>query len=228
MQNCVASKKITIYYFLVSLILSISFCHAHSQDAIITVTHYLFPEFTKGTILMKTGTKQDIMLNYNSLTAEMVFEEKGQKLAIGNEAKLKIDTIFIHNRKFVVVNNTFLELLHHADFLVYAEHKCRLTMPGSPVGYGGTSHTASVTSLSSLNTDGRFYQLKLPNDYQTNAYTHYWIKKNGKMTEVANMRQLRRLYSNKRAEYNTFTNQHDVSFEDTGSIVQLIQFLESN
>ncbi len=228
MQNCVVPKKIALYYILISLTLSISFFHAHAQGGVITVEHYLYPEFTKGVVLMKTGVNQDVMLNYNSLTEEMVFEDKGQKLAIGDEAKQSIDTIFINNRRFVVVNNAFLELLHHADFHIYADHKCRLSMPGSPVGYGGTSHTASVTSLSSLNADGQFYQLKLPDSYETKAYTHYWIKKNGMMTEFTNMRPLRRFYNNKRAEYNAYTNQHNVSFEDPESIVQLILHLESN
>ena len=46
------------------------------------ITSYLFPEFTWGVLLMKAGTKYDHILNYYSITEEMIFENNGKKMAM--------------------------------------------------------------------------------------------------------------------------------------------------
>jgi hypothetical protein len=44
------------------------------------------------------------LLNYNSLTEEMIFENNGKKLAIGKGELELVDTVFIKDRKFVILN----------------------------------------------------------------------------------------------------------------------------
>ena len=62
-----------IYCTLISGLISIS---SYAQPEYIEMTHYLFPEFTQGVILMKSGIRNDALLNYNSLTEQMIFEKK--------------------------------------------------------------------------------------------------------------------------------------------------------
>ncbi|MGD0343322.1 MAG: hypothetical protein ABSA76_16605 [Bacteroidales bacterium] len=57
---------------------------ASSQEQEKEISHYIFPSFTKGKILLKTGLTQEVMLNYNSITEEMVFEANGTRLALAN------------------------------------------------------------------------------------------------------------------------------------------------
>lgn len=203
------------------------FCQStYSQGQLVEITHYLFPDFIKGSVFMKSGVKQATMLNYNTLTEEMVFQDRGKVLAIGDESVADIDSIIILDRKFVPVNSKFFELLHESGHQLFAEHKCRVNMPGSPVGYGGTSHTSSVTSVSSLQSDGLFYQLKLPDNYETKPYTNYWIKKEGELIQFINMRQLRRIYSSKRSLFDAFVKEHDVKYDNEESLIFLINHME--
>ena len=59
---------------------------------------YVFPAFVSGTVLQKNGGATDGILNYNTLTQEMLFLQNGIKTVLdaGN-----IDTVYIQNKKFI-------------------------------------------------------------------------------------------------------------------------------
>jgi hypothetical protein len=183
MRNRIFSNYRILKTILLSLGLCVFFLPSYSQNEKIELSHYLFPDFIRGSVFLSSGVKQATILNYNTLTEEMVFQDRGRILAIGEESLAKIDSITIEGRKFVPIDNKFFEILHESGHNVLAEHKCRVNMPGRQVGYGGTSHTSSVTSVSSLQADGLFYQLKLPDNYETQPYTNYWIEKGGELTQ---------------------------------------------
>jgi hypothetical protein len=177
---------------------------------------------------MKNGIKNKALLNYNSLTEEMIFQDKGKMLAIGNTELELVDTVFIKDRKFFTLNNKFFEFISHSKCDLYAEHKCSLILPGQPAAYGGTSQTSAITSYSLLNSGGRLYELKLPEDYEIKPYTYYWLKKNGELNEFMNMKQLMKLYDDKKDLFKAYIKKHDVKYDNQESIVQFIKYLETN
>ena len=59
-----------VFFF---LIFNLSLSAAYSQSEVIEDYHYLFPEFTQGVVLMKSGTKNNALINYNLLTEETFF-----------------------------------------------------------------------------------------------------------------------------------------------------------
>jgi hypothetical protein len=213
--------------FFYLLIFSLSFTTSFSQKKATEFSHYLFPEFTQGIILMKNGINNKALLNYNSLTEEMVFKDKSKMLAIGKSELEHIDTVFIMDRKFITLNNKFVELISHSKCDLFAEHKCSLIPPGKPSGYGGTSQTSAITSITSINSGGRLYELELPDDYEIKPYTFYWLKKNGELNMFINMKQLRNLYDDKKDLFKAYVKKHDVKYDNQESIVQLIKYLET-
>jgi hypothetical protein len=214
-----------LYYL---LIFSLSITLAYSQEKSKELSHYLFPEFTQGIVLMKNGTENKALLNYNSLTEEMVFKDKGKMLAIGKPQLEQVDTVFIRNRKFFTQNNKFVELILHSTSDLYAEHKCKLIPPGKPAGYGGTSETSAVSSYSSLSSGGRVYDLKLPDDYKVEPYTFYWLKRNGELNKFTSIKQLMKLYDDKEDLGKAYDKKYNVKYNDQESIVQFIKYLETN
>ena len=216
-------------HFYCILISSLIFISSYAQSNYIETSHYLFPEFTQGVILMKAGTRNNAMLNYNSLTEEMIFENNGQKKAIGINEILLVDTVFIKDRKFVALNGEFVELVYHSKWDLYVEHKCKVEEQGKPAGYGGTSQTGAATSVSSLYTQGRVvYDLKLPDDYKTKPYSIYWLKKNGELYKFMNMRELKKLYEDKKELFKKYLKINRVKYQDQEGIIQLIGYMESN
>ena len=208
---------------------SVSFLICISTFSQTEITHYVFPEFNEGIILMKTGIKNIALLNYNSLTHEMVFEKKGEKLAITEDEIRQVDTVFISDRKFIVLSNKFVELVYHSkNHDLYVEHRCNLRAPGKPAGYGGTSETGSVTTYSNLNFGGNVYNLTLPDGYETESYPYYWITKKGELEKIINMRQLKKLFRDKEDLFKDYLKANDVQYENQEDVIQLIVYLESN
>lgn len=214
--------KQVIYVFILSILTITGF----AQVKILEVTHYLFPEFTNGLVLMKSGVRNEVLLNYNSLTEEMIFENKGTKLAL-NQLEL-IDTIYVDNRKFFPLNNKFVELIFNSKYCLIGENKCSLKGPGKPAAYGGTSETSATTTYSSYFSSGQVYELKLPENYETKPYTDYLLKKDGKLNKFISIRQLAKLFRDKEEIFKEYVSKHDVKYDNQESLVELIRFLEVN
>ena len=94
------------------VIIGLIFISSYAQNEVQGITHYLFPEFIQGTILMKAGDTRETLLNYNSLTEEMIFETNGRKLAIAPRDIVRMDTIYINNRKFIPMEDYFIEIIY--------------------------------------------------------------------------------------------------------------------
>lgn len=194
------------------------------QGRAIEVTHYVFPEFTNGTVLMKSGLKNMAKMNYNSLTEEMLFESNGTRLAFSQPEN--IDTVYIGGRKFFPLQKKFVELIYHNKYDLYAVHKCGIVDPGKPAAYGGTTQTSSTTSVTSLLANGKMYEMKLPDGYQTKPYTNYWLKKDGKLTLCITLRQLSKQFDEKSEILKKYVKENKPDFENEESLIRLIRFLE--
>ena len=210
------------------LILGLIFISSYAQPKHQEITHYLFPEFTQGVVLMNAGEKHEYLLNYNSLTEEMIFENKGKKLAIAQKELARIDTVYIKDRKFIVLNDQFVEFSYQSKWDLYVEYKCKVKVPGKQTGYGGTSKTTAIKSYSSFYSEGMFYQLKLPDDYETEPYTYYWLKKNEELYNFKTMKELKKLYKEKEDLFKPYVKKYGVEYGNQESIILLIEYLESN
>jgi len=210
------------------LILSLSITSAYGQSKGVELSHYIFPEFTTGTVLMKSGQEYKALLNYNSFTEEMIFDNNGKKLAIGKEEKERVDTVYIMNRKFFALNERFVELIYRSGFELYAEYRCNVKYPGKPAAYGGTSETTSVSTYSGIYSGGIMYELKLPDGYTIKPYTNYWLKRDGELKRFVNIKQLIKLFDDKKDLTREYLRTHPVEYEDQESLVQLLKYLESN
>ncbi len=83
---------------------------------------------------MKDGTSYERVLNYNSLTEEMLFENNLNKLAISNQDM--VDTVYVGGKKFFRLDNKFLELIYTSTADLYVERKCKVIQLGVEGGYG--------------------------------------------------------------------------------------------
>jgi hypothetical protein len=211
---------------MILLVISFVLSVAYAQIKVVEVTHYLFPEFTKGVVLMKNGIKNETLLNYNSLTEEMIFENNGTKLAIGQPEL--VDTVFIKGRKFFLLNGKFVELINNSKYKLYAEHKCTVKDPGKPAAYGGTSQTSATSTYSSFFTGGQVYDLKLPEGYETKPFIDYWLVKDGEVSKFLSIRQLAKLFTEKDNLFKEFVKKHDVKYTDQSGIIALIKYMEAN
>lgn len=197
-----------------------------AQNKKIEMTHYIFPEFVQATVKMHAGGKNFSMVNYNSLTEEMIFDANGKKLAMGKLSD--IDTVYIEGRIFIPYQKKFIELIHQNIYELYAVHKCSLMDPGKPAAYGGTSQTTATTSYSSVSSGGQLYELSLLDGYATKPSTEYILLKDGKYNSFLTIKQLSKLFEDQAKIFKEYTKSHKVKYEDQESIVALLSHLEQN
>lgn len=220
------AKVLLKYSLLIQFVLCINLLWVHGQTNLKLVTHYLFPEFTKGVVLMKTGFRNEVVINYNSLTQEMIFETRGTKLALG--LLESIDTVFIADRKFIPKQNYFIELVFKSKYSLYVDHKCKLKDPGKPAGYGGTSQTSAITTYSTYLTGGRAYEMKLPEGFEVQSSIEYWLDKDGKLNKFISIRQLSKLFDEEESLYKAYLKKHEVNYDDRASIIELLRHMGAN
>lgn len=214
-----------IYCILIAnLIISSSYAQLKS----VVKSHYLFPAFTQGVVIMKSGVKNEALLNYNTLTEEMVFKKADKKLAIPKSDIVFIDTVFIADRTFIVLDKQIVEILNDSKWHLYVVYKCKVQEKGQSSGFGGVSETAAINAHSSLITGGAFYELELPNNYKIEPYSFYWLKKNEELKKFVNMNTLKKLYKSKNTLFKTYVKNNNVKYGNQESIIQLIEYLESN
>lgn len=201
---------------------------SYAQPNDVEILHYLFPEFTEGVLLLKTGKKCKGLLNYNALTEELIFENKGKILAIGKNEIQLVDTVKIKDRKFVIMNNKFVEIAYHSKWNLYVEHKCKLEEPGNQSAYGGTSQISAITRYSTISDGASFQQLELPEGYRAIPYMVYWFQKNGQIYKLSNLKAFKKLYKDKKDLMKEYLKANPVKYNDKESIIHLLTYLESN
>ena len=210
------------------VICSLLACSCYAQMQTAAVDHYLFPGFVQGIVLLKNGKTDPKLLNYNCLTEQLVFDNRGRILAAPDDQLQRVDTVYIQERKFIILNGKVVELIDHGSWNLCVEHKCNLKDQGKDVGYGGTSQTSAIDRPSAIRLGGNIYNRQLPEGFETRRYSFYWLMKNGETKQFINMKQLKKIYKDKASLFNAYVKGNEVVFENYQHIVQLIQHMESN
>jgi hypothetical protein len=196
-----------------------------SQVQEIGISHYIFPSFTKGKILLKTGIVKEVVLNYNSLTEEMIFEANGTKLALANPEN--VDTIYISDKKFITSGATYYEVLENLQIPLLIRHLCNLLPPGKASGYGGTSETSSIETTSTFYTSGGAYEMKLPEGYKVKPYVEYNLKVGNDYKRIYSTNTVIKCFPAKKGAIQEFVKKNKTDFKKEEDIRSLIIFCNS-
>ena len=70
--------------------------------------------------------------------------------------------------------------------------------------------------------------MKLPDEYTVEPYSIYWVKKDGEFHQLLNMRELKKLYKDKKDVYKKYLKLNRVKYQDQESMIQFIEYLETN
>lgn len=190
------------------------------------ISHYILEDFTIGLIYMKDGVISRGALNYNSVTEEMLFKDKGRILAIGKSEVDLVDTVVVGGKIFYPYNGKFLEIAYKKDGVeLQVEHKCRVIEPPKPSAFGTTTETANSKSYTNLTANGMFYSLKLPEGFRVVPFKYYWFRDGDSMTKVINTRQLAKYFSKDKAKYDRYMKENKVSFNKAEDITALVKYM---
>jgi len=191
----------------------------------VQITHYVLDTFYNGTILMKSGQMQEYLLNYNTLTNEMIFERAGQRLAIAEPED--VDTVYINNRKFVYVNKKFFEVLATTPVPLFIEYVGSIIKTGSEIGYGMSSSTTGSNGVSSIINGGKMYDLHLPYEYKVKVKKQYWLRKGYNYYKANNTKHIIEVFPDKERLIRDLIKKNKTDFSKPEDITALVVEIQS-
>jgi hypothetical protein len=183
---------------------------------------YLYPEFTRSSVLMKNGRTMNVMLNYNMVSERMVFEQKGEYFDIINPETA--DTVYLNDNLFIYHEGVFLEVVQKGKLPFYIQYRGELIQPPRPAGYGTTSQLTSSNVLSGINTPSGYYNLKLPAGYNVRSSYAYWVNIDGRMADFLGQRQFLKLFPDKASRLKKFIKDSKIRFDKPEDIKKLARF----
>ena len=214
----------------VSLILALFFLFSvvsnaqeNQENKVATRSFYLLPDFKEARILFKTGLEKNAVFNYNVVTEEMVYNNQGEFMALEMPG---IDTIYLAGKKFIPFGKIFYEVVSAPPALLFVRHHSKLINRGKPVGYGGYSQTAATTSLTSVTTNGTFYKLEVPAEFDLNDITSILISRGKQFYEINNTRQLLKAYPEKKAVIKDYVKEHKIDYNNPEDVIKFLLVLQ--
>jgi len=195
---------------------------AQTPDSLVNLPNLLFPKFSWGIVKLKTGERNKAMLNYNTVTQELVFMQKKDFLVLDNPQD--IDSVFLWNKIFIPFEKAFYELAVMAPVTLFIQHKSYVEQPGVPTGFGAKSQTAGPTSVARYYGARGPIDLKLPNDFKVIDDTEYWIKREGGFDNFDNKKQFLKIFPDKEWELSKFIKQRGIDFEKPEKVVELVVY----
>lgn len=188
------------------------------------IPQYLFSEFADGMVVKKNGEKVVTPLNYNVVTEEMIFTRDDKYLALGGVPS--IDTIYLNRMVFLPVDNAFYELAVEGDNRLLVQFTGTVRVEGEDVGYGVTSQTSRISSLSSITNTGGFYNMDLPDNLLITRNITYYTEHDGSMERFVNERAFLKIFRDRKSEMKRLIEDMEVDFGDYNDVVAL--FVEIN
>jgi hypothetical protein len=219
-----AKAKQLIKHAIITMAIMVFIIPARAQtpDSLVNLPNLLFPKFSWGIVKLKSGDKNKAMLNYNTVTQELVFMQKKDFLVLDNPQD--IDSVFLWNKIFIPFDKAFYELAVMAPVTLFIQHKSYVEQPGVPTGFGAKSQTAGPTSVARVYGARGPIDLKLPNDFKVIDDTEYWIKKEGSFDNFDTKKQFLKIFPDKKEELSKFIKERGIDFEKPEKVVELVVY----
>jgi len=193
---------------------------------------FLFPDYQKGNVYFKNHTVVGSLLNYETVTKEMLFKQNDQVLALG--LTQTIDSVVIANRVFVNYEKCeFFEKKSIGNGNIYIQFISTLLPDGKQAGFGGYSQVSNVKSIARMTTTdgGETHQSgELSANERFKAKTHFsfWIKSEGKLIIISSQKQALKAFPNNKQKIQSYFIDHKINFESLNDVTGLLNFCFSS
>ncbi|MXV16012.1 hypothetical protein [Hufsiella ginkgonis] len=189
------------------------------------VEHYVFTNFERGVIKYKTGNPLTAMINYNTLTEEMVFKKGDAYMAMTETAK--IDTVFVAGHKFVPEGETFKEVLQVKDKTLYIRyHSTAVAVVAKAAGAGAISQNASQLSTKSSKGIAGVYNMNIPEEFKITSANECYIKTGkGIYQRITNTKSLEVIYPGRGDDIRKYVKSNHLELNKVADLTQLIEYL---
>jgi hypothetical protein len=217
--------KILRSWVIVFLLLAISLNLQAQLDTVNNPDQFVFPDFSVSVVKMKNGEKIILNLNYDIVNGKMVFIQKEKRYDIINSDA--IDTIYIHELRFVPVGKVFYQVLISGPATLFCQHSGAVKNPSRPAAYGGTSEVSSSTYINNIRLGNDVYRMEKNKEIVIEQKPVLWIRKNNTMYAVTDKKHLLTALPDKQNELKHYIRQNQVKFDNPYQMTDLVKYYNS-
>lgn len=197
------------------------------KDTVSDFRQFLFPEFSEGVVYLKDGTVARVKLNYDEVWDQMQFIE-ADKVIMKIAEPEKVVKIIVSNRTFVYLKNYFVEVISEGPVSLYSRiHQQKIVKKAS--GYGGSSATTSVQSVSTFTGGDRTNGALANNDaisYIKDVTLYLSVK--GKTKIITSLNDLVKCFPLKSDLIQKEIVKENTLYNSIESVKKLIDWINSN
>ena len=220
--------------FLVSALFLISSLHGQYYKAITVEAgtsvaqkfpsgiRYLYPQFTEGTVTMRTGVVSTSRLNFNLLLSEMEFISNKDTLAIARKKDLSIVTVA---QDTFIYRSGYMKLIHSGTVKVLVKEWYKLTDIVKKGAMGAPNRNSAIDSYTAIPTGKQLLALIPTEDLVFRRTLEFYILKNdGDLIEFKK-KNILDIYPEKENDIQKFLKANKIDFEEQTDILKLADFL---
>ena len=186
----------------------------------------VFPQFEKGAVLFKNGTRSSASLNYDMVQQQMLF--------LGNDSMvmkitnfLDIAVVIIRERRFLPVSTqgVFYEEIPAGNNSFFVNRRATMLSEGKAVAYGGYSQTESNTSYSSLQSDrGGTVKLNPNEKFKLDIKYIYYLKFANNYKSFVSAKTLGKLFKGHESEIEEYAKEQSIDFSKTDDVARIVEY----
>lgn len=210
-------------YLLLSLLFSLFFVSLELQAQEDNV--YIFDEFKDGKAVYKNGAVVYAKLNYDPLNQRMLFLSPSDNALQEIANPSDISYINIEGRLFEQIkDNLFYERINFNNLILYIQWRCKAISEGKPSGYGTTSTTSAITSVSVINKEGRTIPLNVSEKFNYKPDNFYYIKINNEQKRFSSPGSLAKLFKAHKEEIKKYIKENKLDFDNLEDIKSAVEY----
>lgn len=202
---------------------------ASGQDAVMSSWPYIYPEFSQGTVWMNDGKKYEREMNVHVAKGRLHFVDGG---VIKEANPGEIALVELNGDKFTVLNGDVVKVSGDMDRGYVARRTSidyqKLNETDGP--YGTKIDAGATLSLTAFELTGvaASYSELLRNRNEGSALPlkdDYYLVVGGKVLNASKKAVENSLDAEGKAAFKTFQKQNKIKWQDTSSLLQLVDFL---
>lgn len=196
----------------------------HSLLDYFTVSErYLYPEFTRGHAVMKTGVYSEREFNYNFLSGEMDFIQNSDTMEISNSIDIKFIVIaqdtFYYDKGYILQIKNSIPKIGLKERIEFKE-----ILKKDP--YGVRSQGEASTAYNAIASDANYYKLKANHDIIFERSRTYYISTHKSGYIVYSKKNVFKLFPKQNEKIKSFVKSNKIDFDIEEDLFRLAEYIE--
>lgn len=185
----------------------------------------LFPEYQKGTILLRGNQKVNVLVNYDATKHLMMYKQNDNNMILTNIQS--VDSVLIGKHRFIPVKSRFYEVIPVKSEYILVDWSISMTEIGYRGAYGQVTHSKVHNYNISAMTHDVYHTEARPNAslevYRRSNKNVYYIVRDSKMLKFKDKKSLLKLFPERKEEIEQVLKEEKTMFRNVEDVVALME-----